>query len=30
MFTLPRFTVPLLPNVAHFVFTAVENGQGFS
>jgi hypothetical protein len=30
MFTLPRFLGRACPNVAPFVFTAVENGQGFS
>jgi hypothetical protein len=30
MYTSPRLTVLLFTNVAQFVFTPVENGQGFS
>ncbi len=30
MFPTPRLAVLLFSNVAHFVFTPVENGQGFS
>jgi hypothetical protein len=30
MLTLPRSLDCTFPGVAHFVFTAVEHGQGFS
>jgi len=30
MFIPPRSLGRTLPDVAHFVFTSVENGQGFS
>lgn len=30
MFSRPRILASACPNVAHFVFTPVANGQGFS